>query len=257
MNIKEVFINPTVKQVVFQIHYPNLFYIENKIGDIQLRIMKEFPESSLIFRQKLFFKDIGQNIEIKKDPDNLQEDIALKIWQFESPKNYRLNITSDSLDISSLIHKTYDNPQSDNRFRDIIDFVLKNFFETTSIPIIKRIGLRYIDECPIPEKTNKKFREYYQTTFPLSRFNIEDASEMTFNTVTKKGKHFLRFVESLKKINNEYKLILDFDGFSENTNPHNCLTVTDDLHRLISAEYGKSLKDPVYDFMRKEPSKKK
>jgi hypothetical protein len=45
----EVFPNPTVKTVIFQIRYPNLFYIESRIGDIQVKIMDDFPESSLLF----------------------------------------------------------------------------------------------------------------------------------------------------------------------------------------------------------------
>lgn len=38
MPINEVFVNPTVKQVIFQVKFPNLFFIESKIGDIQLKI---------------------------------------------------------------------------------------------------------------------------------------------------------------------------------------------------------------------------
>ena len=47
----EIFSNPTVKKVIFQIRFPNLFFIENKIGDFQLKIMGMFPESKLIFRR--------------------------------------------------------------------------------------------------------------------------------------------------------------------------------------------------------------
>ena len=257
MPINEVFPNPTVKQVVFQIRYPNLFYIENKIGDIQLKLMKEFPESALVFRQRILLADIGSDVKIEKEFGKKPEEAATKIWQFESPNNYNLHILSDSLDISSTLHKTYNNPASDIRFRDIIELVLNSFFEVTQIPIIKRIGLRYIDECPIPEKTNKAFKEYYKTTLPLARFKLEDAKEMKFRTVVKRGDYFLTFIESLAIINDEYKLILDFDGFGENISPADCLEVSDRLHDLISKEYSKSLKNPVYEYMRKEPRKKK
>ena len=59
MVINEIFPNPTVKTVVFQIRYPNLFYIENKIGEIQLKLMKEFPESALLYRQRILLADVG------------------------------------------------------------------------------------------------------------------------------------------------------------------------------------------------------
>ena len=153
------------------------------------------------------------------------------------------------MDIISQYHKTYDLEGAD-KFRDIIEFVLKQFFETISIPIINRIGLRYIDECPIPSKDNSTFRSYYNTVFPLDRFNLADANEMDFKTVIKKGEYFLRYVESLIKMEDEYKLILDFDSFATNISSENCLRVTDDLHKIISEEYEETIKEPVYEDMR-------
>jgi hypothetical protein len=52
--ITEVFPNPTVKQVVFQVKFPNLFYLENKIGDFQMKIMKDYPKSELQYRRSAF-----------------------------------------------------------------------------------------------------------------------------------------------------------------------------------------------------------
>lgn len=52
MVIGEVFPNPTVKQVVFQITFPHLFYMEQKIGELQVKIMRMFPKSSLLYRRQ-------------------------------------------------------------------------------------------------------------------------------------------------------------------------------------------------------------
>lgn len=250
MTITEIFPHPTVKMVIFQIRYPNLFYIENKIGDLQLKIMKEFPESSLLYRQRLVLADIGPDVKIEKEATNKPEESAAKIWQFKSPNKYQLNVLSDSLDISSNFHKTYNNPDSNVKFRDTIELALNSFFEVTQVPVIKRIGLRYIDECPIPGKNNKQFKGYYKTTFPLARFKLEDAHEMHFQTVVSRGNNFLRFIEKLIKVNDEYKLILDYDGYCENIDPSDCLNVTDKLHDLIIKEYKQSLRDPVFEYMR-------
>lgn len=255
MAVNEVFPNPTVKKVIFQIRYPNLFYIEDKIGVLQMKLMKEFPESALLYQQKLRLTDKG--IDLGKSSDVKPEEVLKKIWSFESPKKTKLNIFSDSLDISSEFHKTYNNPSSASKFRDVIDFVLNHFFEATQIPIVKRIGLRYIDECPIPKKDTKIFKEYYKTTFPLVRFKLEDATDMIFSTVVKKGKYNLRFIEKLVRLGNKYKLLLDFDGFGTNIQSQNCLKVTDDLHDLILKEYEKSIKEPVYKYMRTKTRKKK
>ena len=248
MSISEVFPNPTAKEVIFQIRFPNLFYMENKIGDLQLKIMKEFPNSALLFRRQILFADIGPEVKLEDIPSDSDRETGKKIWQFKSDKNFKLNVLNDSLDITSEYHKTY-NLEGGDKFRDIIKFVLDHFFSVTSIPIINRIGLRYIDECPIPSKDNSTFRAYYNSIFPLDRFNLANANEMEFKTVTKKDKYYLRYIESLRKIGDEHKLILDFDGFAENISSEDCLTVTDDLHTIILEEYERTIKEPVYKYM--------
>jgi len=39
MAIAEIFPNPTVKSVFFEVRFPNLFYLEAKIGDLQLKVL--------------------------------------------------------------------------------------------------------------------------------------------------------------------------------------------------------------------------
>lgn len=253
MSINEIFSNPTVKTVLFQIRFPNLFYMESKIGDIQLDIMERFPGSGLILQKQFLIVNAGTSVKTEDIEKASPSEQGQKIWQFQSPdKDYQLNITTSSLDITSQLHKTYNNESSDNKFRDIIEFVLNSFFKLTKIPIINRIGLRYIDECPIIEKTNTSFQSYYHTTFPLSRFSMEDATEMSFRTVVKRGEHSIIYNEYLKKVEDTYKLILDFDGFATNISFDKCLETTDNLHDIITDEYEQTIGEPVYKYMRGE-----
>lgn len=249
--INEVFPNPTVQQVIFQIKYPNLFYLENKIGEYQIKIMKEFPESYLSVRQQIVLAEFGLGAKLEEYGNTADKDITKKIWHFRSENQYELNITSDSLDITSQFHKTYNNQQSDIRFRDIIKFAVDSFIELTSVPILHRIGLRYIDECPIPEKNNASFRAYYNSVFPLDRFDLKDATEMDFKTLISRGNYKLRYIESLQMIKSEPKLILDFDGFAEKIDTNKYLEVTDELHKIISQEFECSIRKPLIEYMRK------
>ena len=66
MTINEVFPNPTVKLVAFEIKYPNLFFLESKIGDLQIEIMEQFPESALGFRRQVVFADIGPKAKVEE-----------------------------------------------------------------------------------------------------------------------------------------------------------------------------------------------
>jgi len=249
MSINEVFENPTVKQVIFQINFPNLFFLENKIGDFQLKIMDKFPESSLLYRQQFVLADMGPSAKLSEvhEPER-----GKKIWQFVSPEKVQVNVLSDSLDLNSQFHKTYQNPSSSSRFRDAIQYVVDNFLEVTKIPKIVRIGLRYIDDCPLPEEiTNDGYREYYNTTFPIGRFNLNDTNEMQFQTLVKRGEYFLRYIESLRKNSQAPSLTLDFDAFATAIDAKHYLKVCDDLHTIIIGEYEKTLKEPVFAIMRK------
>jgi uncharacterized protein (TIGR04255 family) len=80
-----------------------------------------------------------------------------KIWNFGSEDGVELNIHTDSLDISSTLHKTYNNKTVAIRFRDAVEFAMNSFLEVVNIPKINRIGLRYIDECPVFKKDQNWF----------------------------------------------------------------------------------------------------
>lgn len=251
MPIAEVFPNPTVKTVAFEAQFPNLFFLESKIGDLQIKLMDRFPEALMLYRQKFVLADIPPGGKVSDSlPMNLDESNGQKVWQFRSPQSF-VNIQTNSIVIQSDFHKTYNNPNSTERFRESIQFLMDAFLELTKIPLLTRIGLRYIDECPIPEKNNESFTQYYDSVFPLARFSLTDATEMDFKSVVKRGDSFVRYVESLQRSDGEnFKLILDFDGFQERVSSDQYMTVTDHLHDLISNEFEKSIKEPLYNYMR-------
>ncbi len=250
MTIREVFPRPTVKTVVFQIQFPNLFFIESKIGEFQIAIMERFPESSMLFRSPLILADLSSKDKAEDIQNRIPQDQGQKVWQFNSPLGYKLNVLTDSLAISSNFHKTYNNPSSENRFRDIIEYAINPFLSLTKLPTIGRIGLRYVDECPFAEKTTQSFLEYFTTCFRTDRFSIEDSIEQSYQAVVKRGDCFVRYAERLLLKENTNVLILDFDGFAINIESKKCLQITDQIHELISNEYEQTIKDPVYKYMR-------
>lgn len=237
---------PTVKQVIFQIKFSNLFMIENKIGDIQMEIMNRFPKSSKIIRRNIVFADVGPNV--KMENLNLIPHEGDSVWKFESEKKYELNITTNSLDISSLTHKTYNYDKPD-KFREIIEYTVSRFLKIIPLKMIERIGIRYIDECPVPSRNEEKFKEYYNTALPLHRFNLNDVIKIGFSTEIRKGNYFLRYGERLKNVGDKDVLVLDFDGFAFKIQSEDYLSVLDGLHKLINTEFENSIKEPVINYM--------
>lgn len=247
MTITEIFPNPTVKIVIFQIRFPNLLSMEKRVEDYQIEIMGKFPESSINRQQGNILKpQVNAKGEVFFIPT---EEVK---WEFKSEKGYKLSIDMSSLTIESELHKTYNNPEESNRFRDIIEFAIKSFLTVTRIPIINRIGLRYIDHCPIKDKNNASFEECYNSVFPVSRFNIEAVESMIFEGVIKKNGFFIRYIERFEKDRNKYILVIDTDAYMKKIDqPGKYLDITDKLHEFVVKEYETTIKEPVYSYMRK------
>ena len=243
-----IYPNPTVKQVIFQIQFSNLFMIENRIGDFQALIIEKFPESALNIRKHLIFADVGSSFKID-DLEFDENDKTRKIWEFKSEDMYKLNIQTNSLDISSVHHKSYFSKNGDG-FRDIIEFSVNKFLEVIPIKMIKRMGLRYIDESPIPSLENQKFREWYNTSFPLNRFNLEDSLNMRVEVNTRKDDYYLIYREILEKKKEEFKLYLDYDGYTTNIKSDDYMETLDSLYEVVHNEWeNNTIKQPVKDFM--------
>lgn len=250
MTPNKLYRNPTVKTVIFQITFPNLFFIESRIGDFQIQIMKEFPKSNLLLEQKLVF---ASGI-VGAQQANLNEQEAQcvkKIWQFISDKGYELKLTTDSLSIISTLHKSYENPAAEHRFRDVIQLCVDSFLDISKIPMVSRIGLRYIDECPVPEPLNNDtYMKWYKSTFPLRRFDVSGIGSMQVVIQTSRGAHGLTFAERIiKDEQGNIALTLDFDGHTCNIEAKNYLGVCDSMHKMIADEFEGSIKKPVRDIM--------
>ena len=251
MAADEVFPNPLVKKVIFQIRFPNLFFLKDLIGKFQIKIMKDFPKSELLLRRHFLRTTESDEQALQQMAGNLREEEPVtRIWQFTSVRDVKLEITSCSLALVSESHKSY-RLGTDYRFRDVIELVTNHFFEVTEIPIINRIGLRYIDECPVFENSSEEFRKCYNTVFPLDRFSIETAEAIDYKVIVVGDGHKLRYIESLQGKGNDRKLILDFDAWSEDIESDTTLDVADRLHDAIRREFQTTIKEPILEYMRK------
>ncbi len=248
MAIKEVFKNPTVRQVLFQIVYPSFFAIESKIGDYQLKIMERFPKSALLIQNRFL---ITQTIN-QSPIENQQRTQTKKIWQFKTQEeDVTVNISSDTLDIVSEKHKTYNNETSENKFRDSIQFVMGKFLEVIPLIMVSRVGLRYIDDCPLPDDlTKESFYEYYNSFINMSNIpDIKGVDLLDFTSVVRDSELILRYKETLQKVNDKYKFSLDFDGQISNFHASSYLSKTDAIHHTIANWYEKAIKEPVIKIM--------
>ncbi len=247
----EVFPNPTVKQVIFQIRFPPLFFLESRVGDLQVELMERFPKSELHIQRTVIFAQGAQKdlIEQSSRQGDANDVGGPKIWKFRSGDDVSVEVQQDSVTIITNKHKSY--RSGAGCFREVISFILERFHKVTPIPIVTRVGLRYVDECPIPEFNTTKFAEYYETALPVVRFAIESSTEMAFRTVVSRGTNRqLRYQETVTQPATGPKLVLDFDAFAESVKWDQVLSTADELHQIIRKEYEATIKEPVLAYMR-------
>jgi len=231
-----------------------MFSMENRIGDFQEKIIEKFPDAAQILRRQLMFSDSGINQKTIETPEMIDSNSTLKIWEFKAKSDIIVQVKANSLAIISHVHKTYNNAGNEQKFRDTIDFVVSKFLEVIKIPIFKRVGLRYIDHCPVPTKNNEVINSLYNLALPSTRFPINDLIGYQFAIRGNRKKHKILYQEAIIHENGEenkpYILVLDFDGYEENIASKDYLVVTDELHDIISEEYFATIKEPIKTMMR-------
>jgi uncharacterized protein (TIGR04255 family) len=246
----EIFPNPLVKQVAFEIRFPNLFFIEGKIGEFQVRVMKDFPLSDLILRRSVMFMTAAEGTppDLPKPAEDTPSD---KIWQFRSASSgITLQVSRNNLSLTSQQHNSYHHG-GENSFRGVIDRVVAHFTDMVKIPIALRVGLRYINECPIFERNTGRFNECYNSILPVERFSLERLANADCIVVVNGEGCQIRHIESLRLVENNDNLGLDMDAWMENVPSENVMASADKLHEVISAEFNSAIKQPILEFMRK------
>lgn len=245
MNTDEIFANPTVKQVIFQIKFPNLFYIETKIGEYQLRIMKDFPKSEVVLQKQFVFAEVKQGENLGQMP----ESGTRKIWKFISESGTELQLQNDSLTLSSEHHTSFASGEPKNQFRELIRFAVTEFLAVIPVPVLSRIGLRYVDHCPVTSMHNASFNKLYNSCLPLKRFPLGAMVDAGVNVVMGLDDGF-GFIYKEHLAVGDHELIVDIDAFHGTSAPAHYLSIVDKLHELTSQEFWRTAREPLKDYMR-------
>lgn len=252
MAFKQVFKNPTVKQVAFQISFPNFFGMANKIGDYQLKVMEKLPKSSLLIENQILIASTNPERRIENEPQ------TKKIWQFKTlNEDVILNISSDSLEIQSKKHKTYNNAAGEVKFRETINFLVGELLKLIPLISFTRMGLRYVDDCPLPQPLNTgTFAEYYNSFINVSKIvNFDDVDVIDVTTLQRRNGINLRYRETLVRKPVEERNLrytMDFDGQMNDIPASSYLDKLDLIHTEIADLFESVIKQPVINIMENE-----
>jgi uncharacterized protein (TIGR04255 family) len=239
----EVFPNAPLVEVAYEVRFPSLFYIPQAIGEFQIKIMDDFPKASQLLTTQFAIEN-GQ----PKFPDGAGK--ATSSWQFENETGKtKVIVKLDRLSIISQEYNSYDHP-SGMKFRDVINRIVTEFLQTFHIKKFARIGLRYVDHCPLDEKTNQYFTNYYVPKFDIDNYKIEDLIENHIVMRTRRDKYNILIQCRIAKVENDYKYMMDFDGYAENVDSASFLSVTDELRKLDRSEFLSSITENFKQYMR-------
>jgi len=236
----EIFTNPPLHEVAFEVRFPHLFYINQRIGEFQLDIMDDFPKSSQTFEHAFA---IDERIAVKENENPIPS------WHFENESGKtKITIHSNKLNIISNEYKSYNHPLEKN-FRDIIEKTVALFIKYVPIKNFTRLGIRYIDYCPLEQLENEYFKNFYTPIFDIDRYTLEDILENKMLFRVRKNDYQLLFQSAIREIDNSYKYIMDFDGYAINVEASNFIKVTDNLKYLIKKEFLSNITENFKEYM--------
>lgn len=241
---EEVFPRAPLIEVAYEVRFPSMFYIPQAIGQFQINIMDDFPKASQLFTTQFAIED--------GIPKFSAEDAGKMVpsWQFESENGKtKISIRLDRLGIISQEYNSYDHP-SGAKFRDAINKIVTEFLRVVPIKRFERVGLRYIDHCPLDEKTNQYFKKYYVPMFDIEKNRIEDIVDSHMVMRKRIGAYGLVYQCKIAKMDEKYKYIMDFDSYAERVESADFLSVTDELRKIDRSEFFAGITDNFKQYMR-------
>lgn len=237
----EIFTRAPLSEVAYQIRFPSMFYIPQAIGEFQIKIMDDFPKASQLLTTQFSIED-----GVPKFPGGK----PIQSWQFETEnEKTKVIIKLDSVLVSSMEYNSYDQSPG-MKFRDLISRIINEFLQKFPIKKFTRIGLRYVDHCPLDEKTNEYFKKYYVPKFDIENYKIDNLIDSRISLRTRRDNYNLLFQCRIAKIKDIYKYIMDFDAYAENVESANYLSITDDLRKLNKSEFYSCITEDFKQYMR-------
>ncbi|MBD3405657.1 MAG: TIGR04255 family protein [Candidatus Lokiarchaeota archaeon] len=235
-NYDETFPINFLTSVTFEVRFDPLLAIQQKVPTFQEKIRGKYPGLG-----KGVSFSIG--LPFQESPESIQ-------WEFSTKdKTSHIRLSMDRLIFVTKEYKNY------SEFRENYTFAFNEFTKTTKLQNFNRLGLRYINEIPLPHENN--VIEYILKRFNpiISRSRIEEDAPITFQT-----EYRVRHDEGLVTLRNNLsfedgipKYIIDIDGYSVEVMTSNQIeTISEKLHNLIVTEFHKNITDKFLESLRGE-----
>lgn len=232
-----------ITNVIFRIDFPKILDLKEPTSKLQKKILDKFPIVNEINVDNFQFKVENRDLSTKKT----SEDFA---WEFVNKDNdKKVFIASEYAYIEFMKYINFE------QFYEDIELVFKAFNEFYPVGIIRRVGLRYINEIEIEDGEALDWENLiHHSLYSLNREfipnDVEDERLLRSMHLfeIKEDDYNLKF--QLGLFNSEYpnpiskkEFVLDYDCSTKNVEKNEIFNVINEFHQIIKKWFERSIED--------------
>lgn len=232
--LSEVFPNPSVREVAFEVRFAPRLRVGPEVWRIQDKLADAYPEITE---------------EGSAQPDGR----IVRVYIFSDPVNHRLiKISQENF---ATIFNSY------TRFEDFKTEAISrtnDFAELFEVKTYHRAGLRYVNHIELSSKDGiQLLRKYINVPIDFQRFEESSIEQLLTEFRLKAGKNKLTIRGALIQLPTkiqELLYILDLDCYSSgHFEPGSLPTLLEEFHKQIQVEFLRYVTEEYKTVMRRKP----
>ncbi len=191
--LKEVFPANPIREVDFEIRFTPRLRIDAEMWRFQEELVQDYP-------------DVGRETAI------LPNGTTLNVTVFQNPRAARvIKVSSHNM---ALAFSSYANFEE---FKDEVQRRTANFCGTFEVSSLTRIGLRYVNEIPLPTQSPESITRYVTPLVEFDRIPLNSVQQFAMQVVASHNDHMI-LVRTAMLAGPIRTYILDIDAYTEVVN---------------------------------------
>jgi uncharacterized protein (TIGR04255 family) len=241
--------HPPLSQVAFEVNFPNSFAVETGIAAYQQRAESLYPKSSAEYILRL-----PATVAFGKPTKQVSTELTpMRSFVFQNSKGSRIvrvSVVNFTLLVTDYLH-----------FEDYVSSLTAAFapaIEIFQLHDIERIGLRYVNQIPIPSKDAEvQYKKYVRSPLSAEAFSGHVASnfltEIALDLDSTRKLTIRSGLLPLQAGEPTRTYLLDFDCYSLGGSApllgENLASLLEQYHEAIETEFTRAVTDKYWKYM--------
>jgi len=238
--------HPPLAEVVFEINFPRVYAVENRMADFQQRVLKTYPDSG-----DEFVLHIPPAVAFGKTPKS-EPLTPVRSFTFKNEigtRTVRVSVVHFNLLVSDYLHF--------EDYKSALMASLEPAVEIFQLSRIQRVGLRYINRISIPKKdASMIYRDYVRSPLDTHVFAPHQLNsfltEISFDLTGTKKLTIRSGLLPAQIDTNSRIYLLDLDCSSPESVSLSSPAITsllDEYHESIESEFKQLMTDKYWKYM--------